>query len=121
MVLVLSTLATSRIHAQGMGHPITGPLPPGAASPKCTNRPIPQLIDITAKTGITFSHTSSKIKKYIFESMNGGVIVFDYDRDGWPDIYFTNAPTIQMGVCDVKMKPLRLLSFLPMCLAYMIR
>ena len=25
-----------------------------------------------------------------------------------------------LGVCDVKMKPLRLLSFLPMCLAYVI-
>ncbi len=97
-LLVLPILAMGQIHPQGMGHPITGPLPPGAKSPKCTNRPIPQLEDITAKTGITFTHTSSKIKKYIFESMNGGVIVFDYDRDGWPDIYFTNAPTIKMSL-----------------------
>ena len=30
--------------------------------------------------------------------MSGGVIVFDYDRDGWPDIYFTNAPSVEMAL-----------------------
>ncbi|HEX8710357.1 MAG TPA: VCBS repeat-containing protein, partial [Terracidiphilus sp.] len=98
MLPVVSMLAIGQIHCQGMGHPITGPLPPGAKSPKCVNRTIPQLEDITAKAGITFTHTSSQVKKYIFESMTGGVIVFDYDRDGWPDIYFTNAPTIEMSL-----------------------
>ena len=29
--------------------------------------------------------------------MSGGVIILDYDRDGWPDIYFTNAPTVEMA------------------------
>lgn len=61
-------------------------------------RVIPQLEDITTKSGVAFSHASSPDKKYIFESMSGGVILFDYDRDGWPDVYFTNAPTIQMAV-----------------------
>lgn len=96
-LLVLPVLTIGQIHSQGMGHAITGPLPPGAESPKCAKRAIPQLEDVTAKAGITFTHTSSKDKKYIFESMSGGVIIFDYDRDGWPDIYFTNAPTIKMA------------------------
>ncbi|MGA7317546.1 MAG: CRTAC1 family protein [Silvibacterium sp.] len=65
---------------------------------KCSGRPIPQLEDVTAKTGITFSHTADPSKKYIVESMSGGVILFDYDRDGWQDIYFTNAPTVEMAV-----------------------
>jgi len=26
----------------------------------------------------------------------------DYDRDGWPDIYFTNAPTVEMAVKGTK-------------------
>ena len=62
----------------------------------CTGRPIPQLEDITGKTGISFEHTFSPEKKYIVESMSGGVILFDYDRDGWLDIYFPNAPSVAM-------------------------
>ena len=30
--------------------------------------------------------------------MSGGVVLIDYDRDGWPDIYFTNAPTVDMAI-----------------------
>ena len=30
--------------------------------------------------------------------MSGGVIVIDYDRDGWPDLYFPNAPTVDMAL-----------------------
>jgi enediyne biosynthesis protein E4 len=83
--------------AQG-GHPQPPPPPAGAKSAKCAGRPVPQLEDITAKTGITFKHTADPAKKYIVESMSGGVIILDYDRDGWPDIYFTNAPTVEMAV-----------------------
>jgi len=59
---------------------------------------VPPLEDVTAKTGITLKHAADPAKKYIVESMSGGVIVFDYDRDGWPDIYFTNAPTVEMAI-----------------------
>ncbi|MCD9185903.1 MAG: CRTAC1 family protein [Pyrinomonadaceae bacterium] len=62
----------------------------------CTNRRIPQFADIVAKTGIKFVHTSAPEKKYIVESMSGGVLLIDYDRDGWQDIYLTNAPTVEM-------------------------
>ena len=57
---------------------------PGAAAAN----ELPQLVDITAKTGIHFTHLSSETKKYIVESMSGGVALIDYDRDGWPDIFF---------------------------------
>jgi len=98
VTLALPFLALGRIHSQGMGHPLAGPPPPGAKSIKCTHRTIPQLEDDTAKAGIAFTHTSAKEKKYIFESMTGGVILFDYDRDGWPDVYFTDAPTVDMAL-----------------------
>ncbi len=65
-------------------------------------QPIPQLIDITAKTGIHFNHLASSEKKYIVESMSGGVALIDYDRDGWPDIYFTNAPDVAMQLASKK-------------------
>ena len=93
----LTCLAGALVQGQE-GHPAPAPPPPGAKSYKCTNRTIPQLEDITAKAGITFKHSSDPAKKYIVESMSGGVILFDYDRDGWPDIYFTNAPSVEMAI-----------------------
>lgn len=50
--------------------------------------------DITEESRIKFKHVSSPDKKYILESMSGGVALFDYDKDGWQDIYFVNAPTV---------------------------
>src|ERR1700676_286237 len=58
----------------------------------------PELVDITESTGITFEHLSSPDQKYIVESMSGGVALIDYDRDGWPDIYFTNAQSVSMAL-----------------------
>ncbi len=66
------------------------------------NPQIPQLVDITRSTKIQFDHLSSPAKKYIVESMSGGVALIDYDRDGWPDIYFTNAPGIDMALAGRK-------------------
>ena len=66
------------------------------AHPSCSTRPVPQLVDITSGAGIQFQHTSDPVKNYIFESMSGGVLLVDYDRDGWLDIYLTNAPTQAM-------------------------
>jgi enediyne biosynthesis protein E4 len=79
-------------------HPKPPPPPPGAKAVKCVGRPVPQLVDITEKSGIHFLHTASPESKYIVESMSGGVLLVDYDRDGWPDIYFTNAPTVDMAI-----------------------
>lgn len=70
----------------------------------CKNRQIPQLIDVYKQTGINFVHTSAPEKKYIVESMSGGVLLIDYDRDGFLDIYFTNAPTVEMALKGEKSK-----------------
>ena len=53
-------------------------------------------MDITAQSGITFKHVSSPEKKYIVESMSGGVALFDYDNDGYLDIYFVNSLTVDL-------------------------
>src|SRR5579862_177255 len=65
---------------------------------------IPQLIDITAATGIHFDHLSTPEARYIVESMSGGVALIDYDRDGYPDIYFTNAQNVDMALAGKKAK-----------------
>jgi enediyne biosynthesis protein E4 len=67
-----------------------------------TDAPLPQLVDITDSTGIKFDHLSSPEQKYIVESMSGGVALLDYDRDGWPDIYFTNAQSVDMALSGKK-------------------
>ncbi len=85
-------------------------LPASAQSRKATalattrdvDEPYPQLVDITASTGITFEHLSSPEQKYIAESMSGGVAIIDYDRDGWPDLYFTNAQSVEMALAGKK-------------------
>jgi enediyne biosynthesis protein E4 len=53
--------------------------------------------DITASTKVRFSHEVSAEKRYLIESMSGGVLLLDYDQDGWLDIYFTNAPTMEQA------------------------
>ena len=74
----------------------------GGSSRAQTQAAIPELVDITASTGIHFNHLASPDKKYILESMSGGVGLIDYDRDGWPDIYFTNAPDVDMQLAGKK-------------------
>ena len=53
-----------------------------------------RFVDITNQAGITFKHISSPEKKYIVESMSGGVALFDYDNDGMLDIYLVNSLTM---------------------------
>ena len=69
-----------------------------AAQPKPPASAIPHLVDVTASTGIHFQHLSSSDQRYIVESMSGGVALIDYDGDGWLDIFFTNAPSVQMAL-----------------------
>jgi enediyne biosynthesis protein E4 len=85
----------------GEGHAKPPPPPPGAKATRCSRRTIPQLEDVTASSHITFTHASDPSKRYIMESMSGGVVLIDYDRDGWPDIYFTNQPTVDQALKGV--------------------
>ena len=65
---------------------------PSAASPQ----PFPQFHDVTDQAGLDFVLVSgSPSKKYILESMSGGVGLIDYDGDGWLDIYLVNGSTLE--------------------------
>lgn len=45
--------------------------------------------DMTTETGITFIHNDGGCeKKYIAENVSAGLALFDYDNDGWVDLYF---------------------------------
>src|SRR5579864_2600634 len=92
----LRVLLSLMLACPSLGQQPTGS-PKQKAGEPCTGY-VPQFENITAKTGITFKHVSSPDKKFIVESMSAGVLLLDYDRDGWLDIYFTNAPTVEMAL-----------------------
>ena len=50
-----------------------------------------RFLDVAPEAGLDFRHHSgSPEKKYILETIGGGVAWIDYDRDGWPDLYLVN-------------------------------
>src|SRR5262245_22167701 len=63
-----------------------------------------QFVDITKAARITFEHIYSPEKRYIVESMSGGVALLDYDNDGLLDIYFVNSLTVDLVKSNGKTK-----------------
>jgi hypothetical protein len=52
--------------------------------------------DVAAKAGLTAVNVfgGEKTKKFIIETTGTGVAIFDYDNDGWPDIFIVNGTTL---------------------------
>jgi hypothetical protein len=50
--------------------------------------------DVTEVAGITFQQRSAPEKKYILESMSGGVALLDFDNDNKLDIFLVNSLTV---------------------------
>jgi enediyne biosynthesis protein E4 len=63
-----------------------------------------QFVDVTRTAGINFEHVSSPEKRYIVESMSGGVALLDYDNDGFLDIYLVNSLTVDLVKSNGKTK-----------------
>ncbi len=58
---------------------------------------IATFVDIAEKAGLTMSEIFGGVdsKKYIIETTGTGVAIFDYDNDGWPDIFIVNGTTLE--------------------------
>jgi len=63
------------------------------ASPK----PIANFADVAERAGLTMQEIFGGIdsKKYIIETTGTGVAIFDYDNDGWPDIFLVNGTRLE--------------------------
>jgi enediyne biosynthesis protein E4 len=58
-----------------------------AAVPPVDQSP-PRFIDVTAESGISFVHRQGAGPSPT--TLGGGIAVIDYDRDGYPDLFFVN-------------------------------
>src|SRR5690348_11799018 len=59
--------------------------------------PVAHFTDIAVKAGLTAPVVfgGEKAKKYIIETTGTGVAIFDYDNDGWPDIFIVNGTKLE--------------------------
>src|SRR5262245_34747420 len=57
---------------------------------------IAYFVDEAAKAGLTAKNVfgGADKKKYMIETTGTGVAIFDYDNDGWPDIFIVNGTTL---------------------------
>ena len=67
-----------------------GPVPPGNTVPPST----PRIEDVARQAGLTVAHISSPEKRYIIESVSGGIGLFDCDNDGKLDIVVVNGSNV---------------------------
>ena len=58
--------------------------------------------DFAEKAGLTMQTVFGGVdtKKYIIETTGTGVAIFDYDNDGWPDIFIVNGTTLKEPSAD---------------------
>jgi hypothetical protein len=58
---------------------------------------IADFVDIAEKAGLNMMNVfgGKDTKKYIIETTGTGVAIFDYDNDGWPDIFLVNGTTLE--------------------------
>jgi|ERR1700683_3269742 len=65
-------------------------------TPQTTER-LANFVDIAEKAGLTMNNVFGGVdtKRYIIEMTGTGVGIFDYDNDGWPDIFIVNGTKLE--------------------------
>ncbi|MGH9159398.1 MAG: CRTAC1 family protein [Vicinamibacteraceae bacterium] len=65
---------------------------PGATEPQI------RFVDVAADWGIHFTHENgASPDKIMVETFGSGVATFDYDNDGWVDVFFANGANLSTG------------------------
>jgi len=76
----------------------SSPVPAQTSAQKVDdNTSIATFVDIAEKAGLMAVNVFGgfNTKKYIIETTGTGVAIFDYDNDGWPDIFIVNGTTLE--------------------------
>jgi len=60
-------------------------------------KPLAYFTDTAKEAGLTMMNVFGGVntKKYIIETTGTGVAIFDYDNDGWPDIFIVNGTQLE--------------------------
>jgi hypothetical protein len=76
---------------------------PSGLRPSAT-APSPLFTDITASSGLfkAVNVCGSPDKQFLLEEMGCGVALFDYDNDGWLDIFLVNGTSLDPAVRDAR-------------------
>src|ERR1700738_3668544 len=75
----------------------SNPLPSQTSPQKVADHSsIANFVDVAEKAGLTALNVFGGVdtKKYIIETTGTGVAIFDYDNDGWPDIFIVNGSSL---------------------------
>ena len=99
-LLILVAIFCAAGFSQSVDPPQSTRLHPPQAAGKTKGKgssPSPiSFADVTRAAGIDFHLTCGGAeKRYIMESMCGGIAVFDFDNDGWMDIFLVNGSTLE--------------------------
>lgn len=94
-VCAIFLLLAQTVFAQGVAVPNR----PNRPQPKVKlNVPLPKVEfqDIATQAGLTAPNVygPERDKQYIIETIGSGVALFDYDNDGWLDIFIVNGTTL---------------------------
>src|ERR1700746_2288760 len=80
--------------ASAQNRPGASAAPSHSAQPPSPSQTLPRFEDIGQKAGLTVSHISSREKRYIIESVSGGIGLIDCDNDGKLDIIAVNGSNV---------------------------
>src|SRR5215470_2368385 len=96
LFIVVSRQISVEVFSQGVAVPKRPATPPPDVKLKAWP-PKVEFRDIAAKAGLTARHVTGaqSEKKYIIETTGSGVALFDYDNDGWLDIFLVNGTTLE--------------------------
>lgn len=94
--VVVSWQVSAEVSSQGVAVP-KRPAKPQPGVKFDAPPPKVEFQDIAAKAGLTARHVTGAQfeKKYIIETTGSGVALFDYDNDGWLDIFLVNGTTLE--------------------------